>query len=1342
MLNRTKVWAILCLVLSTGLWANGAIISQSEREIAIRFEIQELDTRTLTQENISYTLLNYAGARLLFRAGAPVVPYTITGVAIPPNATVSWQYEIVAQRELNGLDLLPAVFVNDLRAENRLPQDESIYRSAAPYPGEVVEVSEPYTFRNMRVVDIKVYPVQYHPAEQRVRVLHRINLRLQLSQSRVSSTPVPHSMEEADVLRHRLLNFDQARQWALPRRSSLQRQTVDYDFSVGDWFRIPVTEEGVYRLTGSFLQSQAPNSGAIDISTIQLFNHGGMELPINVNRPRPQDLNEVAVEVQDQNGNGLLDANDAVLFYGRALSGYVLNPAYGQITHHVNPYATVNYYLLTFNQRPGKRIATIPSPSVAGAVAATSFTDRRYFYQDNYNILQSGLDWYWRRFQGTAQQDEISFQLPQNLVPVPGTFKIRLKGGSGSHYYDNPRLPYSYTFNLALNNANLVENVRFTAERDQVLEISTSALVSGENHLRVDYTGNQEGCFAFIDYFEAEFARSFVAENNFLKFDYPITPNAVEFRISGLPGGTHRVWDISDFANIRQIDPLQNGSTVRFQDVAQQGTVNRQYYVFADGGIRTVDQAERIENRPNLRDPNRRARLLLITADEFYEAAEAWEDFKETDIRNPLETERIRVSDIFREFSSYVPDPTAIRDFIKYAYENWGSNDADPANSRPIYVQLIGDGSYDYRNITLTNYVNRIPVFEVTAFDDIISRVTDHFFTAIHNSSDSPSNLDPQLAIARFPANSVAEINNYVRKMKEYSLAYTNPNELKAGWQTTFTFVADDQCAGSNACNEWFHLDQTEKIIRGNLSRGYRGSPRKFEFKKVYLVDYETVAGGLGRQKPKAARDLLDQVNRGTLIINYFGHGDPNTWAHEQVLTKSRDLPLIQNGTTLPLWIAATCTWGKYDDPNVPSMAEEMVWSQSGGIASLAASRATFAFENLNFVQDLFWQLFNNGSDNQRSRPVGDAMVMSLTGDHNDQKYHLFGDVALQLADPEYLVRIDNISADTLKALSRVSVDASVVDMNGNLLSDFNGKALIRVFDAVDSLRSLGVNYQYQGGTVFKGVVSVTNGRIENASFIVPKSIKYKNSRTGRMSIYAWSEVSRDAVGYNDQLLFLGTASQISDAAGPRVRVFFPDQPDFFDGDYVRQQAELVVELDDESGINLTGEVGHRIELVIDGSIKKDVTEFFVYDEDSYTSGKLSYTLPVLANGTHTLIIRAWDNLNNSTEQQISFTTASARELTVDRVVNYPNPFVDETTFTFQFQSPNGIADATIKIYTVTGRLIQEIKDIARPGFNKIRWDGRDADGAVLANGVYLYKITINDGEKTVEKIDKLAITR
>jgi hypothetical protein len=94
-------------------------------------------------------------------------------------------------------------------------------------------------------------------------------------------------------------------------------------------------------------------------------------------------------------------------------------------------------------------------------------------------------------------------------------------------------------------------------------------------------------------------------------------------------------------------------------------------------------------------------------------------------------------------------------------------------------------------------------------------------------------------------------------------------------------------------------------------------------------------------------------------------------------------------------------------------------------------------------------------------------------------------------------------------------------------------------------------------------------------------------------------------------------------------------------------------------------------------------------------------------------------------------------------VYNYPNPFSEKTYFTFVLtQLPE---DLRIKIFTVAGRLIREIKLTSTQlnvGFNRIEWDGRDEDNDNLANGVYLYKLITTDAENSFSITQKLVIAR
>lgn len=1320
---------IFYLLLATALtWGQAKLIRQSDQSIEIRFDMQNPDIQKIVIDQQEYTRVSFTDARFDETPGKPMAGYYLMQVAVPDGAEITLSRRIIKERSLENSTLLPAIVVSGIRGNRQIARDETIFSGYAAYPQQIVSISKPYRYRRMTVVDLRIHPVQFLPSEKNIRLIEGLSITVNFRNGLRSGSPARFSAHEQDLHRANVINAEQGFKWSFESRAGLSRKQADYDLSIGNWYRIPVTTEGIYRVSGSFLADNGIDIGSIQLSQFQMFSYGGAPLPVAVSMSRPQDLNEVSIQVIDRDSDGTMDSNDEVLFYGRATVGYDYDDIRNAWKPYRNPYEKQNYYLVTWNQRNGKRISSVPSDASSGAVTPASFIDYYRFEDDRYNVMGSGTEWFWERLSGTSDQRTIAFTLPSSLVTGQHFINVKLVGGSGTFYTD-PN-DFRYTVSATLNSQTLFSNRNYANSFDSSESFNTSAVKAGSNTLQVNYSGNKEGCYMFVDYIDVEVLRPFAAENNQIKFYQRLNVNeATKFSITGFSSGTHRIWDISDFANINSIAPQANGSTVEFQ-VREDGVTARTYYTFADAAIRSAAGIEALPARPNLRDPNRRGQLLVIVADEFYDAAEGFEDFKETLVRGRLETERIHVSDIFREFSSTVRDPGAIRDFLRYAYNNWSIN--DPENA-PAYVLIIGDGSYDYQNITLQDYINRVPVFEINGNNDINSRVTDNFFTAF--GAAGVSTLRPDLPIGRLHANSVQDVENYIRKLQVYNESY-EIEEAQNGWQSTITFVADDEFVGANNAGEWFHLRQTEGVVNTYL-------PGKFDVRKIYLTDYEGQAGGLGLLKPGATADLLDQINRGTLLINFFGHGDPNTWAHEQVFTKSRDLARITNGNRLPLWVAATCTWGKYDNPTIPSMSEEMIWSESGGIAVLAASRAVFAFQNELFVDRFFCNLFHNADDNQRSRRIGDAVVMAVGGGSNDQKYHIFGDPSLQLVDPSHRVNLTSFSSDTLKALSTVTLQAEVSDTNGSLLSSFNGKALVRVFDALDSLSANGdlIKYTQRGGTIFKGIVNVVNGQMEG-SFIVPKSIKYKNSRTGRISIYAWSNDQYDAVGYTDTLLFNGTVAQGNDRVGPDISVSFPDQPDFFDGDFVGQQPTLVIRLQDESGINLTREVGHRIELTIDDNLRKDVTDFFLYDESSYTEGELRYTLPALAPGLHRLRISAWDNLNNISEEEFSFTTTSNSELMLARVVNYPNPIQDETQFTFQYQSPNGPGNVTIKIYTVSGRLIREIEDIARPGFNKINWDTLDEDRNTLANGVYLYRIIVDDGESRTERTEKLAIVR
>ena len=135
---------------------------------------------------------------------------------------------------------------------------------------------------------------------------------------------------------------------------------------------------------------------------------------------------------------------------------------------------------------------------------------------------------------------------------------------------------------------------------------------------------------------------------------------------------------------------------------------------------------------------------------------------------------------------------------------------------------------------------------------------------------------------------------------------------------------------------------------------------------------------------------------------------------------------------------------------------------------------------------------------------------------------------------------------------------------------------------------------------------------------------------------------------------------------------------------------------------------------------------------------------PVLSDGEHTLRIFGKNisgKLEDSPGYQKSFKVSN--EVKILDAFNFPNPFKDRTEFTFKLtQLPD---ELKIKIYTVAGRLIREIRRTSGQlnyDFNRIAWNGKDEDGDIIANGVYLYKIIIKRNDKTESVTQKLAVMR
>ena len=772
---------------------------------------------------------------------------------------------------------------------------------------------------------------------------------------------------------------------------------------------------------------------------------------------------------------------------------------------------------------------------------------------------------------------------------------------------------------------------------------------------------------------------------------------------------------------------------MKFQDNNTIGNPKEYYVIGGDNYKVPVSVSQKIPNQ-NLHGITDGARFIIISPKEFFPAANRLKTQREIPGPNYLKTLIVDIEQIYNEFSGGLLDPVAQRNFLKYAFNNW--------SERPSYVMFMGDGSYDYKNIYNLSTKNFCPPIEKSTddIDEIFSYPSDDFITDINELYSSPTACHPDFANGRACVNSIEEANIIINKIIEYE----SPTSIGI-WKNKIMYVADDgwTTIGNDGS---MHTDQSEDVAEGF-------TPNVFEKEKIYIVTYPTVITPQGRRKPGANEDIINGWNDGRLIINYVGHGSADLWAHEHIFVKDESIPQLNNKGLYPIVIIASCDLARWDDLFLLSAAEKLIISKDkGAIGVIAAVRPVYAQSNAVF-NNKFWQNFIWLKDtiNLPIR-IGKAMYNvknQLNPDDNHAKYSLLCDPTLRVSISQFFTRVDSINnipgSDTaqIKALQKVKIFGSVLNPDSSFWSDYNGDITVKIFDVEKSISIIDLgdtfNFKRDGGRIFAGSTNIYNGKWF-VEFIVPRDISYQTGN-GKLIAY-FKNSSTEGSGFTTRFTLNGIDTTAAiDTTGPEITIFMGDR-NFRTGDMVNQNSTIIADFYDFSGMNLTGTIGHKIEAIIDDdeNNKIDLTPFY-NSTSGYQFGTLECPIEGLADGRHNLKVKAWDTYNNFNINSVDFVVMNSNELRVENVYNYPNPMRENTSFLFyhNFDIP---LKASIKIYTVSGRMIKElIKTNITEKVVKIDWDGKDSDGDHIANGTYIYKVIVRseDGNFSINKTGKLA---
>jgi hypothetical protein len=201
------------------------------------------------------------------------------------------------------------------------------------------------------------------------------------------------------------------------------------------------------------------------------------------------------------------------------------------------------------------------------------------------------------------------------------------------------------------------------------------------------------------------------------------------------------------------------------------------------------------------------------------------------------------------------------------------------------------------------------------------------------------------------------------------------------------------------------------------------------------------------------------------------------------------------------------------------------------------------------------------------------------------------------------------------------------------------------------------------------------------------------------------------------------------------------DGKEIVNGDIVSATPLILVTLKDNSPLPLDTSL---FTIIFDNVPLSFTRPDLVYNYTPYPNSvaTIKWT-PTLVDGRHSIEVLAKDasgNFFDTTSSRTVFYVYNESNLLY--VYNYPNPFENDTYFTFELRGKVVPEQFKIKIFTIAGRLIKEISvppSAMNIGFNRVYWDGKDADGDEIANGIYFYKIISQLDNKTKVITEKLA---
>lgn len=1098
----------------------------------------------------------------------------------------------------------------------------------------------------------------------------------------------------------------------------------------GRFVKIQVSSSGLYGISYDQLKSWGLNP-----QHIRVLGYGGSLIPQNFTLPRTDDVPSIPFYMHT-GSDGVFNSGDYILFYAKGPVDWEWNGSSFSRTR--NCYADYGCYFLSDNAGEQRLMQESEPIQEENPYSVYTYTALQLHEIDQFNLIDvihgkegGGREWYGERLTPSSKNLSVPFTFQD--VDTQQPFFCRVDAAASANASTTLQVEVEGVSRSGIFNPTEVSDF-YTRAKATTITIATAKPTKNALSVKLTYQSSVASAQAYINYVDMQVPCLLHLRGNSLfirNTEHIGDPTPSLYHLTGADNST-QIWNMTNPLQATRVPTIWKGDTLCW--MGDNSTVQLFVAVRTSAKSWSTPAYCGTVGNQNLHQALRGKQHIIITPEEFRPAAER---LKQVHEQHTKDQQWWVVSDteVFNEFSSGTPDASAFRWMMKYLYDTFQQPDSAPRS-----LLLFGDGSFDNRRLLRTS--GNAPLLTYQAINSLIETdayATDDYFGFMEDKSGMSGTRwsdqvgQMQISVGRLPVNTYEEAENVVTKIANFL-----KDENAGSWKQQLCFLADDGDHGTHTRVS----DAAAELVRKN-------NPN-YVVNKVYLDSYEQEATASGESYPLAYNRYVNMLQSGVSLMDYSGHGSANNICSEMFLTRKQVEAM--NNTNQGVWMLATCNFAHFDQAD-QSTAELAVLNPNGGaIAVISADRTVYATENEKINNYFCQALFEHNDPFTYPNTIGDALRIAKNRNGNNMNkmpYVLLGDPSLSLNYPtQYQVVVSDMP-DTLRALDLVTIHGFVGDTINEARTDtahFNGRVYVSVYDKIQSVRTRDndeadeqlkqiMQFWDYPNKIFVGATDVEDGTF-TFSFRMPKDIRY-NIDNGRMVFYALGTDSlnkAEALGYCEQFKVGGSLPwTIDDKEGPEIQLYL-NTPLFHDGDEVNKTPHFFADLYDENGINTIGSgIGHDLLLVIDNDMNRNyvVNDYYTSENNSYQRGTVSYILPEMNDGHHTLSFRAWDLLNNATTKTIGFSVNGELGPVVKSLIVYPNPVSEVGTLYLKMQNdrPDDMLSIHICFYDMVGHNVWSTTQTI---------DGEtialSMSEATLPPGTYIYQFTIQTATQSSKR--------